>query len=106
SNVVVSNVTGPHVRSWTRRDDVLQVWLTEGRRQARITLTGWVRNAKPLDHKGGVFELPCIFCQEADASTEIDVRSSPGVRIEPGRLQNLVHTVDPKDAERKSFIVQ
>jgi len=89
--VVLTGVSGRHVRNWSRQDALLQVWLTQPQKETSITLSGWMRNAQPMTGKGR-FDLPQVHVLPAAAATVVQVRGAPGVGLEPERLQSLVRS--------------
>jgi len=89
--VVLTGVSGRHVRNWSRNDALLQVWLSQPQKETSVTLSGWVKNAQPLTDKGR-FDLPHVHVRPAAATTVVQVRGAPGVALEPERLQNLARS--------------
>jgi hypothetical protein len=89
--LVLTGVTGPHLHHWSRRDGVIQVWLTEPQKETALTLTGWLKNAQPAaGAKAGRFDLPPIQLHSpAILAGTIQVRAAAALSVEPQKLQNL-----------------
>jgi hypothetical protein len=104
--VVVTAVSGPHVRSWSRSDSLLQVWLTEPQKETSVTLSGWIKHVQPLINVGH-FELPDVYVRRPSAATTfLQIRGAPGVAVELERLQNLIRSPDREIPGLLAFVTQ
>lgn len=89
--VVLADVYGSHVHSWTRQGALVQVWLTQPHKETRITLSGWMQNASPLRAgKTGAFALPAVSLrQPAPSATVVRLQPEQGLQMEPVKIQQL-----------------
>jgi hypothetical protein len=102
SNVTLAEVKGPDVRHWTRTSSVVQVWLSQPRNKAKLTLSGWAKNSQPLTAGKGRFDLPPLILlnQSPLAATRLHVAPVPGLTMQLANVQNLTIA---GDKERSGF---
>ncbi|MBM4067342.1 MAG: hypothetical protein FJ271_00140 [Planctomycetes bacterium] len=89
--VVLADIHGPHVHSWSRQNAIVQVWLTQPQKETRVTLWGWMRLAAPLlPGKAGTMALPHVSLrQPMPTSTAVRLQPEKGLKLEPARLDGL-----------------
>jgi hypothetical protein len=88
--VQVTGVTGPQVRSWSRSDSRVQVWLQGPCPKAELRLTGWAALPPPGPDRRRRLALPCLRpVGVASPETEVLVAAGAGRALEPVRLRNL-----------------
>ncbi len=106
ANVVLAEVSGPHVRHWSRAGSLLQVWLSGPQKKTRLTLTGWAKNLQPLAGGKGRFDLPNLTLKnQGPVVTLLKVAPSPGLTLQPINLQNLTRSSEEEPGSL-SFVLQ
>ncbi|MBY0522421.1 MAG: hypothetical protein K2R98_03445 [Gemmataceae bacterium] len=95
ANVVVTEVSGPHLRSWSRTGSRVQVWLQRPVGETTLQLTGWVpRDPARLD-------LPCLRMAAKSHGTLLRVTAGDGVAVTPTNLSALTPRPDQTVAGRE-----
>lgn len=91
--VRVTSLHGPEVRSWSRTDARLQVWLRRSLSEVEMQLQGWM----PLNPQPGTaFELPRLKCLTAETHEAIvRLRTAPQLTLRPLQLLNLAAMAVP-----------
>jgi len=94
--LTVSHVSGSGIHHWSRTNTQVQIWLAQSARDAKITITGWLKNAPPLQaDKPGRIELPRIRPPHLRlTSSVLKVQAGPGCVLEPEKLQGLTPEKD------------
>ena len=103
TNLMLAQVSGPHVRHWTRTGSLLQVWLTGPHKKTSLKLTGWARNPQPLAGGKGRFDLPPLLLKnQLPVVTTLHIAPAPGLTMQFSNLQNLTRSGE----EEFSFVTQ
>lgn len=79
--LVVADVSGPDVRSWSRLGSAVEVWFERPKRNVRLELTGWIPRA-PTAVKGGreppPLDLSGLAIEGAEQTAFVHLRPMPG----------------------------
>jgi hypothetical protein len=94
AKVVVAEITGDNIRSWTRPAGQarLQVWLNQPAKTASFTIRGWDVIADTAPAAPLRWSMPCLTCLDSGSlQTTVRVTSGGNVRIDPDarKLENL-----------------
>jgi hypothetical protein len=86
--VQVADAGGTPVHHWSRQDRLVQVWLSQPRKQVRLAVDGWVENAKP--GAATPFELAALrVLNVRSIASAVVLEPEPGQTLVPQRLVQL-----------------
>jgi hypothetical protein len=91
-NLGIVDVTGSHVRSWSRSGGRLQVWLTKAVGDSTLHLNGWLPR-RPQE--AARFDLPCLRFEARTLATTLHITADDGVALKPGPMTNLTARPGP-----------
>lgn len=88
AGVIVAEVLGSGVRSWSRQAGRVQIWLQRSAGEASVEMTGW--QPRPRKAPAAVFTLPTLRVSDARTQTTlVRIRGEGGVTLNPGELRHL-----------------
>jgi hypothetical protein len=95
AEVIVADVRGPEVRSWSRTASRLQLWLQRSLAETTLELTGWV--VRPGNQPAALFQLPCLALLGAvPQRTSVHVVAEKGWDLQIEKLNNLGELTDAR----------
>ncbi|MCS6849756.1 MAG: hypothetical protein NZ700_01135 [Gemmataceae bacterium] len=90
ADVTLAQVTGPDIRSWSRRGNRVQIWLRHSIRETTLQLAGWRPLAPPAEQTPAVFDLPPTRVLTPTAEPMlVQLAGVDGQTLTAQRLQNL-----------------
>ncbi len=106
--VTVTEVSGLHVRYWTRFGDRVQVWLQQPRKDTTVTLAGWLTDLKTAPPvRSANLNLPCLRVPAAAATvTQLRLTATPGLEVTPERLEKLTAVAIPAAPPTRVYTTQ
>ena len=90
-SLVLDDVSGPDVHTWSRTGSRLQVWFTHSLTETTIRLAGWL----PRPTETVRFDVPLIHPRNADTAGTLRIAASEGLSLNPVSTTNLVETARP-----------
>jgi hypothetical protein len=100
AEVVLTEVGGPQVRSWSRAGPRVQVWLQRSLGETAVELRGWL--ARPAGEPAALFVLPRLRLSAAEPHTTwVRVTAEDGLTLRPVELTRLVPPPESGSAEQE-----
>jgi hypothetical protein len=100
TEVVLADLRGPDVWTWSRTGSRVQVWLQRSPAQTTLALTGWVRRRS--EQPAAPFSLPCLrLIGTAPRWTLVRILGGEGLAVSAAQLRNLwnLPTTQPSDLD-------
>ena len=89
SQLRVSELAGPDVRTWSRSGNRVQVWLNRVATETLVTLTGSMPWPGVTSGQVAKLDLPGLKLANATTSSKVVVQSQPSLAVRLGERRNL-----------------